>query len=360
MAKILCLIEQLGSGGAERQLSILASLLKESGHNVDVYSYYPVYFYEYILSRNGVNLIRESSNPTSLWNKWKRCWNVINTGNYDTVIAFSPGAVFASLIAKIIKRNFNLIVSDRHTTNSIGLKDLIKFHLYRFATYVVPNSYAQRDILATKFPFMRNKLHPITNFTEVSAYQDIIHKRVKNHPTLRILVVARHFPVKNANNFVKAIALLKDKNLNFHVTWVGNQNTECFELTRRLTNALAISDYIDYIDHQTSVSNFYINSDVLCQPSLCEGFSNAIGEALCSGLPVLCSKGVGDNERMVDNMVNGLFFDGYSPEDIADKIEKFYNLPIDIRIKMGTAALKKAQVIFSKERFIEEYNSLIR
>ena len=47
--KVLCLIENLGSGGAERQMVGLAALLKERGHDVTVLTYYPDDFYKHVL-----------------------------------------------------------------------------------------------------------------------------------------------------------------------------------------------------------------------------------------------------------------------------------------------------------------------
>ena len=45
MKKVICLIESLGSGGAERQLTYLASQIKGRGYNVEVWTYYPNDFY---------------------------------------------------------------------------------------------------------------------------------------------------------------------------------------------------------------------------------------------------------------------------------------------------------------------------
>ena len=45
MKKILCFIDELGSGGAERQLTSLAVLLRKNNYDVDVYCYHQNYFY---------------------------------------------------------------------------------------------------------------------------------------------------------------------------------------------------------------------------------------------------------------------------------------------------------------------------
>ena len=52
--KILCIIESLGSGGAERQLTGLAVMLKEQGHEVEVVYYCKKEFYLPFLEENGV------------------------------------------------------------------------------------------------------------------------------------------------------------------------------------------------------------------------------------------------------------------------------------------------------------------
>ena len=65
--KILCLIEALGSGGAERQMVGLASLLKKDGNDVAVMTYYPKDFYKYVLDEAGIEHIyveKAQSNAT--------------------------------------------------------------------------------------------------------------------------------------------------------------------------------------------------------------------------------------------------------------------------------------------------------
>ena len=52
--KIICLIESLGSGGAERQLSGLAVMLKQQGYEVEVGYYIKNEFYLSRLQDNGV------------------------------------------------------------------------------------------------------------------------------------------------------------------------------------------------------------------------------------------------------------------------------------------------------------------
>ena len=53
--RILCLIDSLASGGAQRQMVGLAQLLKREGYGVKVLTYYDIPFYFQQLQDNGVD-----------------------------------------------------------------------------------------------------------------------------------------------------------------------------------------------------------------------------------------------------------------------------------------------------------------
>ncbi len=359
MAKILCFIDELGSGGAERQLVGLASLLQKAGHEVEVYCYHPIYFYEPFLKKEGVKLLKESSSPKRLITKFKRSYNVITKGKYNVVIAYAPGAVMASLVTKLINCHFKLIVSDRNTTPEITFRDLIKYNLYRVADYIVPNSHAQAKILRAKFPFMRKKIHTITNCVDINKFRPALSNIATCNPLLKIIVVARHFPVKNGINFLKALQIIKEHHINIAVKWFGNINTSYFKTIENLGIELHVNDIITFLPHQDNIENFYLDADVFCLPSLIEGFSNAIGEAMSCGLPILCSDNVGDNNVMVEDGINGILFDPYSPSDIADAIIRFYHLTQEKKVAMGQRSRQKAEELLTADKFINQYLNLI-
>jgi hypothetical protein len=70
--KILCITENLGSGGAERQLCGLAIELKKKGYDVKVVTYLENQFYQPLLESSGVNY----DFLPNLWSKWTRVWRM--------------------------------------------------------------------------------------------------------------------------------------------------------------------------------------------------------------------------------------------------------------------------------------------
>ena len=65
--------------------------------------------------------------------------------------------------------------------------------------------------------------------------------------------------------------------------------------------------------------------DALIHPSLSEGQSNVVNEALSSGLPILAGK-IADHPSLIEDGVRGFLFDPNSPEEIASAILKYKNL----------------------------------
>ena len=101
----------------------------------------------------------------------------------------------------------------------------------------------------------------------------------------------------------------------------------------------------------------YQRSSALILPSLYEGFPNVVCEAIACGLPILVSD-VCDNSFFVDYS-NGYLFNPNDPLDIANKISSFCQLENEKKYLMSINSRKKAELIFSKERYINSHLKII-
>jgi len=358
MKRILCFIDELGSGGAERQLVGLASMLKEHGYDVSVYCYHPIYFYEPTLIENAVNLIKETESPQNAFQKIWRSLRVLKFGKFDFIISYSPGSSLAALICRPFIRKAKLLVSDRNMTPVISLKKKIIFNLYRLADYIVPNSYTQTKILADNYPFMSPKLHTITNFVDFSKFKPSVPICRSRNGYLKIIVVARHALDKNIPNFIKAVYIAKSIGLKFKVNWYGYYNNKFGERSFELIKEYAVDDIIQFLPPHNNIQECYAKADVLCLPSVREGFSNVIGEAMCMGLPVICGR-ISDNVKMIEDGVNGFLFDPTNPDDIARAIEKMINIDECRFNNISSNNLTKAHEVLSAKSFIQKYIDII-
>jgi len=84
--KILCVIDHLGPGGAQRQLVELALGFNEKGHDVQFLTYHRIPFFEPSLKDQGIriNWIEGSNYLRRFW----RIRRFIRKGGYDAVLSF--------------------------------------------------------------------------------------------------------------------------------------------------------------------------------------------------------------------------------------------------------------------------------
>ena len=157
MKKILCLIDSLGAGGAQRQLVGLATFLKKQGHDVIVACYHDNRFYVDSLLSDGVPYVYIKKAHSSTF----RLWHVaryIRHVKPDVVISYLATPSICACVAKIFNRSFKLIVSERNTTQYTGRNEKIRFNLFRVADYIVPNAFSQEDYIKKQFPKLSKKV----------------------------------------------------------------------------------------------------------------------------------------------------------------------------------------------------------
>lgn len=353
--KILCLIDALGPGGAERQMTGLALMLKKKGYSVEVVYFELKDFFVHQLEENGVlvKYIPASLGKLRLMGKIRR---EIKTYKPNVVISYLQSSCIIASLLKLTGLKYKLIVSERNTNLNKTIRDAFRFNLFRVADYVVPNSYSQQKFINEHFPFLNAKNRVIVNFVDIEIFHPVEKERGNT-----IVVAATLWKSKNTLGFIKAMKILKDKGITFHVKWFGKvkeQNAylmECEQLVRQLQ----LQNEVELLDKTQQIADEYRKADYFCLPSFYEGTPNVICEAMASGLPIVCSN-VCDNGRYVEDGINGFLFDPKSPEDIALAVESMLAVDdVDYK-KYCKESRRKAEEKLSKERFIESYLELIQ
>lgn len=93
--------------------------------------------------------------------------------------------------------------------------------------------------------------------------------------------------------------------------------------------------------------------DVFVLPSLAEGISNTLLEAMASGLPVVATRVGGNSELAEDGRTARLVPRG-NTNALADAIAGYIDAP-DLRQRHGQAGRVRAETRFSVERMVEQY-----
>lgn len=356
MQKILLFTDSLGAGGAQRQLVGLAIFLQQAGYNVKVCTYHSFTFYKSFLDDNNIpnELIPNAANKKI---------RIIAVGKYfkrenpDWVIAYQETPSIIACVIKKLYNKFKLIVSERNTTQTVGLNEKIRFKLFNIADYIVPNSYSQADFINKNFSSLQSKVVVIPNFVDLDYFNPVKHTRGN---IVEIIIVATLWQPKNAFHLIDALKILKDKGALFHVSWYGKSldYIDYFNKCQDKIKGYGIEQYIDIFEKTKQIREKYQNADMFCLPSFYEGTPNVICEAMACGLPVVCSE-VCDNSFYVKEGVNGYLFDPYSAESIALGLEKMININNTDYILYCQQSRKIAEKQLSKDVFVERYITLI-
>lgn len=353
--RVFCIIDSLASGGAQRQLVGLATLLKREDYDVKVVTYHDLPFYLPHLQQQEVSY-QHIPCGRGLLGRLRKMGRAIKQFNPDVVISYLDTPNILTCLLHITNRHrWKLIVSERNTTQNLSLKERLKFELYRFADYIVPNSFSQRDFISRHYPKYDKKCCVITNFVDTDTFNQAERKEI--HDVLRIIGVGRILSQKNIPILIKALNIVRKQGKQARVDWYGSRFStyeECMNLIRQFN----LEDSFEFHESCNDIIPKYQKSDLFVLPSLYEGFPNVLCEAMSCGLPVIATD-VCDNGRIVRHEENGYLIPSGDVEQLAKRILQFMELSQEHRIAMSEKSREIAIEMFSQTVFVKEYIKLI-
>lgn len=360
MKKILAILPNLSSGGAERQMLVLLGQLASRGYDTTLVTYRDVK--DSYAVPSGVHRISIiASGPLMARLKlMKFLW------------AFDRKAIFISYIyennrdvlALMLPLRRKIIIGERSLMKSYARKDRILYNLERKASVIISNSYSQQEWIKEHTPWLSDKVTTITNYTDTSVFRPM--PELLNTEKAKIIgILGRYTPQKNCIRFASAVKqAIEQGERNFKCIWHGQMRDIRGEFKREYLDfkefieANGLEDYIKLKDASTDVVGIDNYCDAMCLPSLWEGFSNALSEYICCGKPVLASN-ISDNPIMVKDGVNGFLFDPYSVNDITSALLKYLHLS-DVQQKaMGEESRKLALSLFNLDEFTRKHIEII-
>lgn len=352
--RILCFIDSLTSGGAQRQIVGLSQLLKEQGYEIKFIYYHPLTFYKPDLDKYSI----KNECVSKAANKWLRIFKI-----YQTIKAFKPDIVISyldtpniiSCLLKAAGMKYRLIVSERNTSQSLNYHEKIKFFLMKWADVIVPNSYSQEKFIKNYFPELTYKITTITNFVDSNIFSPLPKKTTE---ICNILCIGRVTPQKNVVTFLNVITKLKEAGYKIKIRWYGYSDANYLALCKSLIQKYEISDIFTFEEPVKDIVDIYRKADAFCLPSLWEGFPNVICEAMCCGLPILCGS-ICDNSLIIEDGNNGFLFNPHSEENMIKIISQFINLDHKKKMDMGKYSRELALQKFSTKPFLKKYIQLI-
>jgi glycosyltransferase involved in cell wall biosynthesis len=364
--KLLCVIDSLSSGGAQRQIVNVAVQLRQRNHEVDIFCYAPGDLLARPVKDAGIPILRHRKSSRYSADVIFQLRSNIRDKKYDSVLSFleTPNC-YALLAARSLSNRPRVVVSERGFGNPdarLNVKSALMRRLYALADHVVVNSHHQRESISAECFWLRGRISTIYNGVDIDTFT---HARREPNGPLKLLVVGSVSPHKNGLCLILALARLRlVSNLRPVVTWVGEHvatiasRRRYSELMKRQIEAFGLGDQWIWRAPTDKIVDMFHGHDVLVHPSYAEGLPNVVCEALACGRPVIVSDTL-DHPRLVRDGETGFLFDWRRPEHLAEVIARFAGLSPERRREMGGCARLAAEEMFSMRRLAAEYEQVL-
>lgn len=330
---VLHVVNNLGSGGAEKLLEELIPLMNqeqsvnadillltninnvfdksliEKGVKVDVIKYNNlldprnIFAIKKHISKNKYDIVHSHTFPSQYWVALSSIFLRNNNIKFITTEHSTHNKrrdkFYFKLIEKYIYSKYDVIVSITEKTRS-NLINWIDPKIKSQEKYIVIENGINLDTITNALPYSRKELI-----------------REIDEDTKIVCMVGRFSQAKDQPTLIKAIKKLPD---NIHLLLVGEG--ELLKYNLDLAKQLDIQNRVHFLGFRKDIPSILKTVDVLVLSSYWEGLSLASIEALASGKPLVASK-VNGLEEVVKGA--GLLFERGNTDQLASLIESLLN-----------------------------------
>jgi glycosyltransferase involved in cell wall biosynthesis len=322
--------------------------------------------YKLPIGKNKNNLHFQSQKDLIIYT-WKAYFfskKLIKKNQYDLTHSFF--GIPCGFISYLLKKQFKIpyIISlrgsdvpgysDRFPLIYTLLTPLIKL-IWKNAQSVVANSIKLKE-LALKTN-SQQKIEIIYNGIDVDKFRPAQHRNTLKDKFIITPGASRITDRKGLKYLIEAVYSLSKKYPQIALKIMGEGNAR--DRLEKQVKELNIVSQVKFLGRipREKTTKYYQEASVFVLPSLNEGMSNAMLEALASGLPLVATD-TGGTQELVKEGKNGYFIKTKNVLDIVQKIEKLIN-DVDLREKMGEASRQKA-LTMSWSKVAQNYVALYR
>lgn len=275
---------------------------------------------------------------------------------------FSCSAIFAAKLRRIP------IIATVHRAEIDKLGGpmffLRKHALARFEKIIAVSDYTKT--LALKAGVKENKICVIHNSCDETFFSrmDKVSARIDHNLPIDkkiILFVGNLIEIKGVHTLIESLKSLSQSIPDLLLLIIGQgqerARLESLVVSYHLENNIKFQGWLP----QRDLPGLYNAADIFVLPSMAEGHSIALLEAMAVGLPIVASR-VGGNLESIEDGTNGFLFESGSADKLAEKLYMIFT-DTELRRMMAAESYKKYHDRFSTRNQINShlkiYQSLI-
>ncbi|MGM0383247.1 MAG: glycosyltransferase family 4 protein [Thermodesulfobacteriota bacterium] len=361
--KILFLIDELNSGGTERQLILLCENLSRK------------HFCPTIGVLRATDFSRKLKLDTPIVNfNWQglpfiknvqlvlRIRRYISQENFDFIqTQFQEAEIYGSVASFLSPKKHTILSTRRNLYHWID-DEQMKFRLTKLVSknvnHIISNSYAAREKCMRMENIEGDKVSVVPNAINISSFSkiDILSARTKLNidPFKKVVgVVGNLRPVKGVDYFIKAAGILSNEypDMLFVVAGQG-EHKGYLEYLAEKSGVGSKTLFLENAHIPTVVASF----DVAVQPSLSESLSNVLLEYMASSKPIVATD-VGDARLLIETGSDGILIEAGIPDRIFDAVSYMIKNR-ELADMMGKSACARVVGHFSISNIVEKYEKL--
>ena len=274
----------------------------------------------------------------------------------DTYLIHSN--IFGRLLGRLfgVKKNISSIRNDYSDLRLLNFLERLSQNL---VDLYISNSKALLNYIHYKNHVPLRKIKIIPNAIDIKKINSRLDKNydVKLELGLKknnylIVCVARLHKQKNVATLIKAMDLI-DNNIFLVIVGDGPERKNLIQLTVKLQ----LKDKIFFLGFRRDVLNIVNSSNVFILPSLKEGMSNALLEAMALKKVCIVSD-IPQNKELIKDRINGIVFNQQNEKDLAKKIMEVYEN--ENLMELGQKAFKLIENKFDLKKVLGKYEKIIK
>ena len=297
---------------------------------------------------------------------------IISMGNFDLVHTQASKDLWSLVPALNLSRKKIPLVITKQMGSFVVKKDYLHRRLYsRVDKAFAISKVIEKNLIETT-PLSPEKITILHNGVDIKSFAPDNKNRKKIRTEFNITeeellfgMTARFTPGKGHEEFLKAAKTISDRFNNVRFLVVGEPSrgeTAYAQKIYELSKDYKLENRLIFTGYRNDIPDILSALDVFVFPSHAEAFGISLAEAMAAGKACVASGSDGPLD-IIDDELNGLFFETGNAADLTNKLILLINNP-SLRNRLSEQARIKARRDFDIEKLTDKvivhYEKLIK